>query len=105
MIEIKNRFDGKILFSGDFDSVAKTVIAAIKSEADLSWADRIRKRLMEITIRSPAGDDLRPVLSCGVAMCEEEVNGTIDGLVKTTSEALARARHHGGDRVIVFQPA
>ena len=92
--------------AGRFSSEEFALILTKTDPAQIDkTADRIRKRLMEITIRSPAGDDLRPVLSCGVAMCEEEVNGTIDGLVKTTSEALARARHHGGDRVIVFQPA
>jgi phospholipid/cholesterol/gamma-HCH transport system ATP-binding protein len=62
--------------------------------------DRIRKRLMEITIKTPAGDDLHPILSCGVAMCEEN-NNSLEALIKTTGEALARARQRG-DRVEVY---
>jgi phospholipid/cholesterol/gamma-HCH transport system ATP-binding protein len=62
--------------------------------------DRIRKRLMEITIKTPGGDDLHPVLSCGVALCEEH-NNSLEALIKTTGEALSRARQRG-DRVEVF---
>jgi phospholipid/cholesterol/gamma-HCH transport system ATP-binding protein len=59
--------------------------------------ERIRKLLMEITIKTPRGDDLHPVLSCGVAMCGES-NASFEALIKTTGEALARARRLG-DRV------
>jgi len=59
--------------------------------------DRIRKRLMETTIKTPRGDELHPVLSCGIALCEESNNST-DALIKTTGQALAHARKQG-DRV------
>ena len=44
MIEIKNRFDGAVIFSGNFDTIGEAVLAAIKekktlSSADLSYAD------------------------------------------------------------------
>ena len=39
MIEIKNCFNGAVIFSGDFDTIASAVLAAIKSQADLSGAN------------------------------------------------------------------
>jgi len=38
-VEIKNRFNGNILFSGEFESLRLTVEAAIKTSADLRSAD------------------------------------------------------------------
>lgn len=56
--------------------------------------ERIRKRLMEITIKSPDGDDIHPVLSCGIALCDEK-NASLEALVKAAGGALGRARQHG----------
>jgi phospholipid/cholesterol/gamma-HCH transport system ATP-binding protein len=62
--------------------------------------ERIRKRLMEITIKSPRGEEIRPVLSCGIALCNEKI-ATLDALVKATGDSLSRARQHG-DRVEIY---
>jgi phospholipid/cholesterol/gamma-HCH transport system ATP-binding protein len=64
-------------------------------------AERIRKRLMEITIKTPGGDDHHPVLSCGVSMCGE-ANASPEALIKTTGDALIKARQRG-DRVEVYK--
>lgn len=61
--------------------------------------ERIRKRLMEISIRTPKGNDITPTLSCGVAMCNE-LNNTPELLVKTTSQALSQAKQHGNRSVV-----
>jgi diguanylate cyclase (GGDEF)-like protein len=62
--------------------------------------ERIRKRLMEITIKSPRGEEIRPVLSCGIALCNEKI-ATLDALVKATGDSLSHARQHG-DRVEIY---
>jgi phospholipid/cholesterol/gamma-HCH transport system ATP-binding protein len=60
--------------------------------------DRIRKRIMEIAIKTPDGDTLHPILSAGAAMCGE-TNASVDALSKTTGQALDHARLRGGNRV------
>jgi phospholipid/cholesterol/gamma-HCH transport system ATP-binding protein len=62
--------------------------------------DRIRKRIMEITIKTPDGQGFHPVLSAGTSMCGK-TNASVDLFVTTTEKALGRARQHGGDRVDV----
>jgi uncharacterized protein YjbI with pentapeptide repeats len=39
VIEIKSRFTGAVIFSGDFESLRDAVLAALKSNANLSCAD------------------------------------------------------------------
>ena len=60
MIEIKHRHDGKVLFSGDFESVLKCAEAAVKSGADLGGADLRGADLRGAGLR---GAYLRPIRS------------------------------------------
>ena len=39
MIEIKNRFDGAVIFSGNFDTIGEAVLAAIKEKKSLRYAN------------------------------------------------------------------
>ncbi len=61
--------------------------------------DRIRKRLMEIIIRTPGGEELHPVLSAGA--CMYEAGAASEALGAAAGQALGRARQHGGNRVEV----
>lgn len=38
-MEIKNRYTGEVIFSGDYETTRQCVEAALSSEADLRWAD------------------------------------------------------------------
>jgi phospholipid/cholesterol/gamma-HCH transport system ATP-binding protein len=64
--------------------------------------DRIRKRLMEIVIKAPSGEEVHPVLSAGATMCGE-TNASVDVLGKAAGQALGRARQRGGNRVEVAE--
>jgi diguanylate cyclase (GGDEF)-like protein len=87
--------------AGRFSSEEFALILT-KTDPDLiiTTADRIRKRLMEIVIRTPVDTEIKPTLSCGVAMCNE-LNATPDLLIKVTSKALTNARQNG-NMVVVF---
>ncbi len=65
--------------------------------------DRIRRRLMETTLKTPGGDVLHPVLSAGVCVCTE-TSASVDVLGTTAGQALGRARRLGGNRVEVSEP-
>jgi phospholipid/cholesterol/gamma-HCH transport system ATP-binding protein len=62
--------------------------------------DRIRRRLMETTIKTPDGDIIHPVLSAGACVCTETW-ASADMLGATAGQALGRARQLGGNRVEV----
>jgi phospholipid/cholesterol/gamma-HCH transport system ATP-binding protein len=87
--------------AGRFSSEEFALIL-VKTDASLldKTANRIRKRLMEITIKTPRGEDLKPTLSCGTAMCDEN-SPSPEALIKITGAALSRARQHG-DRVEIY---
>lgn len=38
-MEIKNRYTGEVIFSGDYETTRQCVEAALSSEADLRWAN------------------------------------------------------------------
>jgi diguanylate cyclase (GGDEF)-like protein len=57
-------------------------------------AERIRKQLMAITIKTPEGQDLHPTLSCGVSLCQNAIS-TTESLIKASSDALGKARNRG----------
>ena len=52
MIEIKNRFDGTVLFSGNFDTIVAAVLAAIKEKKDLRYANLSSANLRYANLRS-----------------------------------------------------
>jgi diguanylate cyclase (GGDEF)-like protein len=56
--------------------------------------EHVRKRIMEITIKTPGGENIHPVLSVGVALCGE-TTASVDVLTRVTGQALGRARQHG----------
>ncbi len=76
----------------------------VKTDPELleKTVDRIRKRLMDISIRASDGTDVRPVLSGGASMCGE-TNASPELLGKAAAAALGRAREHGGNRVEVME--
>jgi phospholipid/cholesterol/gamma-HCH transport system ATP-binding protein len=56
--------------------------------------DHVRKRIMEITVRTPDGENIHPVLSVGVALCGETTAST-EVLTRAAGQALGRARQRG----------
>jgi len=60
--------------------------------------EHIRKRIMEISVRTPVGENVHPVLSVGVALCGE-TTASAEVLTHTAGQALSLARQRGGDRV------
>jgi phospholipid/cholesterol/gamma-HCH transport system ATP-binding protein len=56
--------------------------------------DHVRKRIMEISIRTPGNDNIHPVLSVGVALCGE-TTASVEVLTRATGQALGRARQRG----------
>ncbi len=84
--------------AGRFSSEEFALILVKTDPAQLDkTAERIRKQLMGITIKSPQGHDLHPTLSCGVSLCQDLAN-TAETLIKASSDALTKARNRG-DRV------
>ena len=53
---------------------------------------------MEISVKTPSGENIHPVLSVGVTLCGE-TTASAEVLTHTAGQALGRARQRGGDRV------
>lgn len=54
-MEIKNRYTGEVIFSGDYETTRQCVEAALSSEADLRWAD-LQGVAGAIQWQAPQGD-------------------------------------------------
>jgi phospholipid/cholesterol/gamma-HCH transport system ATP-binding protein len=77
-------------------------LVLVKTDSSLleKTVDRVRKRLMDITIKAPDGSVVHPVLSAGASMCGE-TNASGELLGKSAGAALGRARERGGNCVEV----
>ena len=67
VIEIKNRWNGKVLYSGEHADIKEAVEAAVKAGADLCDAD-----LCDANLR---GANLRGANLCGADLCDANLRG------------------------------
>jgi diguanylate cyclase (GGDEF)-like protein len=74
----------------------------VKTDPSLleTTVNRIRKRIMEIVIKTPDGNNIHPVLSAGAAMLDE-LTASADILAKAAGHALSLAKQKGGDCVVI----
>ena len=66
-------------------------------------AERLRESIAAIVVYSDEGEEVRFTVSIGVS--SSEVSDNVETLIKTSDEALYRAKQTGRNRVEIFRPA
>lgn len=74
----------------------------LSAEAAKGVADRLRETISKIVVYSDQGEEVRFTVSIGVS--SSVISDNIDTLIKTSDEALYRAKENGRNRCEIFTP-
>lgn len=77
-------------------------LAEVNSAKAKVVADRLRETISQIVVYSDEGQEVRFTVSIGIS--SGDISDNIDTLIKTSDEALYRAKEGGRNRVEVFTP-
>ncbi len=72
----------------------------LSAEAAKNVADRLRETISKIVVYSDQGDEVRFTVSIGIS--SSAISDNIDTLIKTSDEALYRAKENGRNRCEIF---
>ncbi len=98
-IEIKNRLNGSVIFSGDYGSLRECVIDAVRKRADLSGANLSGANLSWVNLSGVnlSGADLSRADLSGVNLSGANLSGVNLSGVKLSGADLSRADLSGAD--------
>lgn len=77
-------------------------LAKVNAEKAKTVADRLRETISKIVVYSDLGEPINFTVSIGIS--SSEISDNIDTLIKTSDEALYRAKENGRNRCEIFTP-
>lgn len=77
-------------------------LAKVNAEKAKTVADRLRETISEIVVYSDDGQPIKFTVSIGIS--SSDISDSIDTLIKTSDEALYRAKENGRNRCEIFTP-
>ena len=80
------------------------ILPTTHSQAALTVASNICNAMRELALPHPMSEFGRVTLSVGVAVGMPSINETAESLIAHADEALYRAKHHGRNQAVLYQP-